>query len=163
MTACNALANSLIQRRLWVGSWVVACWSWHLPLGRVPKFGSGTKKMKRSKFSHEGFRNLILFLKVPGFRFFLNPLSTVLGERNGNGRTFFFSHVHDRTDGTTYMGAYAIALYLSNKVSIVLIRTDQMPSIHSAWFIWDHTDQSVARCYHIVFETISRSWYTQWL
>ena len=42
------------------------------------------------------------------------------------------------------MGAYAIALYLSNKVSIVLIRTDQMPSIHSAWFICDHTDQSVA-------------------
>jgi hypothetical protein len=25
-TACNALANSLIQRCLWVGSWVVACW-----------------------------------------------------------------------------------------------------------------------------------------
>jgi hypothetical protein len=57
---------------------------------------------------------------------------------------FFFSHVHDRTDGTTYMGAYAIALDLSNKVSIVLIRTDQMPSIYSAWFICDHTDQIVA-------------------
>ena len=25
-TACNALANSLIQRCLWVASWVMACW-----------------------------------------------------------------------------------------------------------------------------------------
>jgi hypothetical protein len=73
-TACNALANSLIQRRLWVGSWVVACWSWHLPLGRVPKFGSGTKKMKRSNFSREGIRNLILFYKSSRFSIFFKSI-----------------------------------------------------------------------------------------
>jgi hypothetical protein len=89
MTVCNALANSLIQRHLWVGSWVVACWSWHLPLGRVPKFGSRTKKIKRSKFSCEGFQNLILFYKVPDFHFFKSIVPAVCGERNGNGGMFF--------------------------------------------------------------------------
>jgi hypothetical protein len=54
------------------------------------------------------------------------------------------SDVHERTDGTTYMGAYATMLDLPNKVSIVLIRTSQMPCIYSAWFICEHTDQSTA-------------------
>ena len=59
-TACNVLANSLIQRCLWVGSWVVACWL-ALLLGRVPKFGSGTKLFEKV-FSQE-FRKLKLYFK----------------------------------------------------------------------------------------------------
>jgi hypothetical protein len=71
-TAFNALANSLIQRCLWVGSWVVACWSWHLPLGRVPKFGSGTKLFEKV-FSKE-FRNLKLYFKNSRFSIFFKSI-----------------------------------------------------------------------------------------
>ncbi len=71
-TACNALANSLIQRCLWVGSWVVACWSWHLPLGRVSKFGSGTKLFETSFLAWgPEFKTI---LKIPGFWFFFKSI-----------------------------------------------------------------------------------------
>ena len=54
------------------------------------------------------------------------------------------NHVHGRTDGITDVGAYTMGLDLSSKVSIVIIRTDQMPCIYSAWFVCEHTDQSAA-------------------
>jgi hypothetical protein len=40
--------------------------------GGSVQFGSGTKLFEKV-FSQE-FRNLKLYLKIPGFRFFLNPL-----------------------------------------------------------------------------------------